>query len=384
VFHLAETSGPSISLFNDLAWLARGGTLDVAVPARGRVAERYAPFAELTALGHSALTLPGGPRDAGRFAARLARDASVFRRHIRRTRPDRVVAVTTVLPALMVAARAERVPLLVYAAELVPTAPGAARRLGGRLLVRVTRSLADAVVCCSTTVAKQFEGPGGPFVTVAYPPVADDLGGGDGSGLRRRFGIAPDATCVAVVGSISRGRGLDVLVRALPGLRERFPGVRLLVVGEPHPRGADRDYLSDVRRLAAELGVLDVLVFAGFVEAVADVYAAAAVVVNPARREGFGRVAVEALSAGRPVVATTAGAIPEVLRDGVDGLLVPPDDPAALRRALERILGDPELAARLAASGAARVRSEFSVERRLARFAAGVAAVDARARTRAR
>jgi glycosyltransferase involved in cell wall biosynthesis len=346
------------------------------VPGHGRVAEQYAAFSEVTVLGHSALTLPGGPTDAGPFAVRLARDAWAFRGHIRRTRPQRVIAVTTMLPALMLAARTERVPLLVYAAELVPVTPGLARRLGGRLLVRMTRSLADSLACCSETVARQFAGRGAPPLTVAYPPVVEGCAAGDAERLRRRLGLPAGAICVAIVGSISSGRGLDVAVRALPALRERFPDLRLLVAGEPHPRGADRAYLSAVRKLAEDLGVLDALVFAGFVEGIADVYAAAAAVVNPARREGFGRVAIEALSAGRPVVATNVGAIPEVLRDGVDALLVPPDDPAALATSLSRVLEDPELTRRLVASGGARVRREFSVERRLTRFAAAVAAAD--------
>jgi glycosyltransferase involved in cell wall biosynthesis len=90
------------------------------------------------------------------------------------------------------------------------------------------------------------------------------------------------------------------------------------------------------------------------------VYAAVDVVVNPARvSEAFGRVAVEALAAGRPVVATRVGAVAEVLRPGEDALIVEPDDPHAIAAAVVRLWRDPELRHRLVASGYERVRERF-------------------------
>lgn len=77
----------------------------------------------------------------------------------------------------------------------------------------------------------------------------------------------------------------------------------------------------------------------------------AAVVVCPSRREGYGIVARQALAYGRPVVATNVGGLPEAVIDGETGLLVPPGDPSALRKALERLLGDEKLRARLGAAG---------------------------------
>jgi glycosyltransferase involved in cell wall biosynthesis len=181
---------------------------------------------------------------------------------------------------------------------------------------------------------------------------------------------------VAVVGSISRQRGQDVLVEALPSLRERVPDVRVLMVGDPHPRPADRAYRGELAERAGRLGVAEQVVWTGAVERIADVYAAADAVVNPTRRESFGRVAAEALLAGRPVVSTRVGGVPEVLRDGVDGLLVEPDSPDALAAAVVRVLTDPDLAARLVDAGAERVRREFSRERSLAGFAEAVWALE--------
>jgi glycosyltransferase involved in cell wall biosynthesis len=89
-------------------------------------------------------------------------------------------------------------------------------------------------------------------------------------------------------------------------------------------------------------------------------YARAAVVCVPSRREGYGMVAREAMAYGRPVVATAVGGLLDAVEDGATGLLVTPGDQAALRRAIERLLGDPELCARLGAAARRRAEADYS------------------------
>ena len=89
-------------------------------------------------------------------------------------------------------------------------------------------------------------------------------------------------------------------------------------------------------------------------------YERAAVVACPSRREGFGVVCAEAMAHGRPVVASAVGGLLDLVVDGETGLLVPSRDPAALRRALERLLGDPELRARLGDAARERIRERFA------------------------
>ena len=161
--------------------------------------------------------------------------------------------------------------------------------------------------------------------------------------------------------------GQDVALRALPIVRRHCPRARLLVVGAPNPRAVDKEFAASLPELAQQLGIADDVVFAGAVEEMADVYAAADVVLNPVRTaESFGRVMAEALVAGTPVVASRVGAVPEVIRDEVDALLIQPDDPVRLAGAAVRILQDEELSRRLVVRGQERVRTTFGFEQDLA------------------
>ncbi len=207
-------------------------------------------------------------------------------------------------------------------------------------------------------------------MTTIHPPIGSRYEEGDGNRFRRTHGIHADAPLIVAVGAITHGRGQDVLIRALPTIRRSLPDAHLAIVGEPHPRELDGEYARDVARLCDAL-VPGAVTFTGFEERVEDAYAAASVVVNPARYEAFGRVAFEALLAGQPVVSTSIGAVPELLRNDVDALLVPSERPRALAKAVARVLSDGDLASRLAGSGSARAR-ELNPSASLAAFEAEI------------
>jgi glycosyltransferase involved in cell wall biosynthesis len=135
--------------------------------------------------------------------------------------------------------------------------------------------------------------------------------------------------------------------------------------------------------LISQLRLGDSVILAGHVDQIADVYAAADLVVNPVRvNEAFGRVPFEAAIAGRPSVVTGVGAVPELLRDGESALIVAPGDPAAIAAGAIRLLNDPELGARLVASARVVVADRLTPEQSLAGFQRAVAATLARAAPR--
>lgn len=372
--HLADVSGPSRSLEDELRWLAGEGEMQVLVPGDGSLRSEVVPFAGVGALDYAALTVPDGPAGWIARVPSLGREVRSLCAAIRDTAPDLVIATSALLPTALLAARIEGSRSLLYAGEILdePRVPSRLRSLAGGALLRMAARSATAIVACSDRVGRQYAARGATNVTTIHPSIGARYAEGDGARFRREHGIPAKAELIVAVGALTHGRGQDVLIRALPAILQSRPGVRLAIVGAPHPRGVDLEYAQEIRHLAARLAP-GAVSFTGFARRVEDAYAAAAVVVNPARYEAFGRVAFEALRAGRPVVSTSAGAVPEVLRDGQDALLVPPDSPGALQAAAVSLLADRDLAGRLAATGAARVRAEFTPASSLALFRDAVA-----------
>ncbi|HYS18446.1 MAG TPA: glycosyltransferase family 4 protein [Candidatus Binatia bacterium] len=183
---------------------------------------------------------------------------------------------------------------------------------------------------------------------------------------RARLGLDAGAFVVVGLGRLIRIKGFDLLVRALPGVIAQIPSARLLLVGE----GPERPSLDAI---AASLGLTERLWMTGETADVPMHLVAADVVVVPSRNEGMGRVIVESMALGVPVVATTVGGIPDVVTDGECGRLVEPDDVDALAAALVELGRDPALRRKL--GEAARARAEaFSTsvanEKLLALYAA--------------
>jgi glycosyltransferase involved in cell wall biosynthesis len=159
--------------------------------------------------------------------------------------------------------------------------------------------------------------------------------------------IRPGERILLAVCRLEAQKGIDVAINALSEVR----AARLVVLGE----GPER---SKLERLAAELEVPVSL--PGRVPDVAAWLGRADLLVHPVRWEGFGLALLEAMLASKPVVASAVSSIPEIVVDGETGLLVPPDDPAALAAAINRVLDDPGT---YGERGHARARSEFSVAR---------------------
>lgn len=165
--------------------------------------------------------------------------------------------------------------------------------------------------------------------------------------LRAALGLVPADLAIGLVSKIWEGKGHADLLEALVPLQGRWPNARVVFVGEGPLRPA-------LEARARALGVEGAVIFTGFRDDVADVTAALDVACLPSHFEGMGRVVLEAMARGLPVVATRVGGIPDLVVDGATGLLVPPGDPAALAEALGRLLGDAPLRRRLGEAGARR------------------------------
>jgi glycosyltransferase involved in cell wall biosynthesis len=173
--------------------------------------------------------------------------------------------------------------------------------------------------------------------------------------LHDDYSIPEDSQIVGVVARLEAEKGHRTLLDAWPLVLAAQPQARLLIVGE----GSERDSLE---AQAASLGVLDRVVFTGRREDVPAVTAALDVAVLPSYREAQGLSVLEAMALSRPVVASNVGGIPEMIEDGVSGLLVPPNDPEALAVAIVRLLSDHPYADMIARRGHDLAHERFCIE----------------------
>ncbi|NIA22248.1 MAG: glycosyltransferase [Anaerolineaceae bacterium] len=179
---------------------------------------------------------------------------------------------------------------------------------------------------------------------------------------RGRLGLPKDARLLLFVGRLTRQKGLDILLRAFSTIAAEQPQVHLLVAG-------DGEQGRELEHLSKWLGLAERVHFLGRRDDVAGLLKTAEVCVLPSRWEGLSLVLLEAMAAGRPVIATRVEGSREVLTDGCTGLLVEPESPAALAEALRRLLGDADLAARLGPAARKRVAGEFTAQAMAARYA---------------
>lgn len=221
----------------------------------------------------------------------------------------------------------------------------------GRLLrrwIRHTLERSSVVIALSESWA-QFLRAFAPGARVAVVPNAVPL--------PDQAALAPgEAGRVLFLGRIEAGKGIYELLAACAALAPAFPALRLVFGGEGDRQG--------VRRRAAELGIAERVELPGWIDAQVRgaELARASVFCLPSHAEGLPMALLEAMAARKAVVASSVGGVPEALRDGDNGMLVPPRDSAALAAALARVLGDAALRARLGKRARATIEQDYSTE----------------------
>jgi glycosyltransferase involved in cell wall biosynthesis len=188
------------------------------------------------------------------------------------------------------------------------------------------------------------------------PPEAIDA-------LRRGLDIPSDALVVGIVARLHAVKDHQSLIRAIALLKPEFPKLLLVLIGSGPKR-------AELEALAAAEGVDAIVRFAGLREAPPNLHSLFDVSVLCSLSEGFPNAIVEAMAASRPVVGTNVGGVPDAVREGVNGRLVPASDPPALAAALAPLLRDRELRRRMGAAGQSIAREEFSSATVLPRLSA--------------
>jgi len=194
--------------------------------------------------------------------------------------------------------------------------------------------------------------PSGDVVFV--PNGIDPLPAGDGERVRRELGVGPDAPIVGAVAVLRPQKGLEILVRAAAVAAREVPALRVVVAGA----GPDRERLEG---LATELGASESLTLLGHRSDVPDLLAAFDVAVSSSWFEGSPLAVMEYMDAGLPTVATRVGGVPDLIDDGVHGLLVEAGDVDGLAAAIVELVTDRARAAEMGARARERRRAEFDL-----------------------
>lgn len=227
-------------------------------------------------------------------------------------------------------------------------------------LARFVFARARAIVCVSTYLREQLLTLGVADAARVYvvPQPIHPLFRDWRLEIRDANHQSPISNLILTVARLTKQKSIDTLIDALAILRVRGCEARLEIIGDGPERAALEQY-------AREQNVYEYVEFLGMLPQ-AELparYARATAFVLPSIREGVGLVFAEALLCGAPVIGTASGGVTDIIRDGETGLLVPPRDARALADAIERVLMDRALAARLVANGAAWVRERFAPER---------------------
>lgn len=184
---------------------------------------------------------------------------------------------------------------------------------------------------------------------------------GDRAGARAELGLAAADQVVGLIGRLVAWKGHRVFLMAMAKLTRTHPNLRCLIIGDGEV--TEPAYQRELVALAAELGLSERVVFTGYRPGIPALLPALDVLVHCSLKpEPFGRVIIEGMAAGVPVVGAADGAVPEIIEDGRSGLLAPPGDADALALAVGRLLDDPQLAESIRAAARRRVHDLFAVE----------------------
>ena len=255
----------------------------------------------------------------------------------------------------MVGAMLAGVPCVTHERGINERFPMRARLLARRL---------KAVVCISAAVRDNFvaRGLGGlRLVTIhnGLDPASMQVTRSV-EDVRAELGVGLEQRLVGMIGNIKQWKGQGVVIRAIGLLRDEFPTLTCVLVGDSSP--SDAAYRQEIDGLIDELGLRDRILITGYRTDVANYVAALDVQIHASvAPEPFGRVLLEGMALSKPLVASGGGAVPEIVVDGQTGLLFEPGNPAALASALRSLLAEPARAEAMGRAGRERLEAEFSI-----------------------
>jgi glycosyltransferase involved in cell wall biosynthesis len=365
VNHTSQISGAEHSMLSLLAGLPPSVQPCVASPP-GRLALAVQELGiPVTPIAATAGSLRLHPRHTPRALAEMSVAALQVRRAARRHRAEVVHANSVRAGIELGLARVPSAARVVHVRDCLP--PGAVTSATLRLIARTattvvtpSRYTADAVRRSAPRAPLEVVYPG--LDLARFDPALIDR-----AAARARLALTDTGqVLLGVVAQLTPWKGQDTAIEALRLLREQGVDAHLLLIGSAKfvarsTRFDNRDYVERLRRLVTRAGLDDRVWWLGERDDVPELMRALDVLLLPSREEPMGRALIEAMALEVPVLAADAGGPPELVRDGRDGHLLAPGDPAAWAQAVRRIVELPERGRELGRAGRQRVVDAFAV-----------------------
>jgi glycosyltransferase involved in cell wall biosynthesis len=360
--HTAELGGGEIALLNLVRNLNRSFIYPVVLLfADGPLVNRIRPYAETHVLPLSKSVSRAakdglGWRSLLECKAALQTGAHIFRvaRIARRLGADLIHSNSLKADIIAgLAGRLARIPTVWHVrdrieADYLP-----------RPVVRVFRSLSRIIPSCviansqATLTSLHLNGESSRRARVVH----------DGCSVSPAREVQQNSAIrIGLIGRISPWKGQHIFLQAAATLHPVYPTARFEIIGAA--LFSEREYEAHLHELCRALGLEEAVEFAGFIEDVPARIAELDIVVHASTTgEPFGQVIIEAMAEQKPVVATNGGGVPEIVEDGVTGMLVPMGDAARMAEALSYLLLNPEVAAQMGRDGRARVAAQFTIRK---------------------
>jgi len=185
--------------------------------------------------------------------------------------------------------------------------------------------------------------------------------------IRKIFNIPEDAPLVVMASRLNYYKGVDDFIEAAASVSKMHPDAHFMLVGgkltySADDIGEDTVYIDQLKALVDRSGLAEKLIFTGTRDDVPAIFAAATLSVLPSHNEGLSNTLLESMAAGLPVVSSDVGGSPELIKDGINGILVPKKAPKELAEAINKLLADPQLAQQYGDAGRQRARQHHCID----------------------
>jgi glycosyltransferase involved in cell wall biosynthesis len=356
-----QVSGPDESLISLIGGLSKDINPYVIVPPNSPQLNRY------ESVGATVFELPmqriqrfENLRFVTKYSKQFLPDIIQFIKIIRSYKFDLIHTNMEVVLQSGLAARVMGIPSVYHVRSTSIAHP---RRVCDLLVAGINRC-SDEIIVVSKAVGQIFFQRGiNDKVSIIYNSIDTDQFGKVSKEkvctLRNELTQGSGGPLVATVGRINPRKGLECFIKAIALVETHCSNTRFAIVGDASDP-LEQNYLKGLKDLANTLGVASKLVFVPAKQNIAELMSAIDIFVMSSINEGFGRVAIEAMAANRPVIASNIGGLPEIVEDGKTGILVNPNDPQAFSTAILRLLANKELSIIMGDKGRVKVEEQFS------------------------